>query len=73
MARHGQSGSGEGSAGENLDLKPADIAAFSKMPMATDSYLYRTVRDGGSKLNTVMPSFSESLKNVRCIPLKTIA
>lgn len=61
MTCHGQTGSGEGDAGKNLDPKPADIATFSKMPMATDSYLFWTISDGGTKLNTAMPSFSKSL------------
>jgi len=62
MSCHGQNGQGDGDAGKNLDPRPANIAMFSKMPMATDSYMFWTINDGGVKINTAMPSFKDTLK-----------
>lgn len=61
MSCHGQNGYGNGEAGQNLNPKPADLASFAKMPMASDSYLFWTISDGGEKLNTAMPSFKKIL------------
>jgi mono/diheme cytochrome c family protein len=58
---HGQTGVGDGEAGKNLNPRPANIAAFSKMPMATDAYLYWTIAEGGVPLKTAMPPFNNTL------------
>lgn len=51
-----------GAAGKGLNPPPADIAATVKMPTATDSYLYRSIAEGGVPLNTAMPPFKAILK-----------
>ncbi len=62
MACHGKNGLGNGGAAEGLTPKPTNIARFAKMPMASDSYLFWTISEGGEKIDTAMPSFKESLK-----------
>lgn len=59
---HGQTGTGNGEAGKNLDPPPANIAAFSKRPMATDGYLYWSIAEGGVPFGTGMPPFKGNLK-----------
>jgi cytochrome c len=58
---HGKSGSGDGPAGANLNPRPTNIAGFSKMPMATDEYLFWTISEGGIPIQTAMPAFKSSL------------
>ena len=59
---HGASGVGDGIAGASLDPRPANIASFSKMPMASDSYLYWTIAEGGAPVQSAMPAFKAQLK-----------
>lgn len=59
---HGSGGFGDGPDGANLSPPPANIASASKMPMATDGYLYWTIIDGGVPLSTGMPPFKGILK-----------
>lgn len=59
---HGASGKGDGEVGQALDPGPTDIAAFSKMPMASDEYLYWTIAEGGAPLGTAMPAFKHTLE-----------
>lgn len=59
---HGLKGFGDGPDGENLSPPPANIAAASKMPMATDGYLYWAISEGGVPLGTGMPPFGGALK-----------
>ncbi len=58
---HGTTGVGDGPAGANLTPKPANIAAFAKMPMATDSYLNWTISEGGAPIKSPMPAFKSQL------------
>jgi mono/diheme cytochrome c family protein len=58
---HGQTGIGDGPAGNGLSPKPANIAAFTKMPMASDAYLNWTISEGGMPINSPMPAFKNSL------------
>jgi len=58
---HGQSGVGDGPAGVNLTPRPANIAAFSKMPMASDAYLNWTISEGGAPISSPMPAFKNQL------------
>ena len=48
--------------GADLSPPPANIASASKMPIATDGYLYWTIMDGGVPLGTGMPPFKGILK-----------
>ncbi len=59
---HGASGLGNGPAAQALNPPPANIAATSRMPMATDGYLYWTIAEGGVPLKTAMPAFKDALK-----------
>lgn len=59
---HGASGVGDGIAGANLNPRPANIARFSKMPMASDSYLYWTIAEGGLPVKSAMPAFKAQLQ-----------
>jgi mono/diheme cytochrome c family protein len=59
---HGLSGLGDGAAGKNLEPRPSNIAGLSKMPMATDEYLFWTIAEGGVPLGTAMPAFKNTLK-----------
>lgn len=58
---HGSSGYGDGPAGKDLDPPPANVARFSKMPMATDGYLFWTVSEGGIPVKSDMPAFKNTL------------
>lgn len=62
---HGPSGRGDGPAGENLSPRPTNIAAFSKMPMASDAYLYWTIAEGGAPVGSAMPPFKDALDETR--------
>jgi mono/diheme cytochrome c family protein len=59
---HGASGLGDGPAAQALNPPPANIAATSQMPMATDGYLYWTIAEGGAALHSAMPAFKDTLK-----------
>lgn len=59
---HDDIGQGNGSVAANLNPKPTNIALFSKMPMATDGYLYWTIVEGGAPVQSAMPAFKQILK-----------
>jgi mono/diheme cytochrome c family protein len=54
---HGPRGLGNGPAAQGLNPPPPNIAATAQIPMATDSYLYWTIAEGGTHLKTAMPPF----------------
>jgi mono/diheme cytochrome c family protein len=58
---HGIGGLGDGPAAAGLYPPPANVAAASKMPMASDAYLYWTIAEGGVPTGSAMPAFKESL------------
>ncbi|MFC5314801.1 MULTISPECIES: c-type cytochrome [Azospirillum] len=57
---HGSEGRGDGSAGQSLRPRPADIAASAQMPMG-DNFLFWTIAEGGQPFGTAMPGFRDSL------------
>lgn len=59
---HGLSGKGDGEAAKNLNPTPANITGISKRHIATDSYLFWTIAEGGVPLESAMPSFKTILK-----------
>lgn len=59
---HGMTGLGDGPDGENLFPRPANVTAVSKMPMATDGYLFWTISEGGAPVGSAMPPFKGNLK-----------
>lgn len=58
---HGESGRGDGPAGEQLRPRPANIARFAKMPMASDAYLLWTISEGGKPIGSAMPPMKDTL------------
>ena len=56
---HGDTGMGEGVAGQALDPAPAPIAHTSQM--MSDGYLYWRITEGGSHFSTAMPVWQEVL------------
>lgn len=58
---HGEEGFGDGPAGKAMNPPPSDISSLAGMPIATDSYLFWTISDGGKELNTPMPPFKDTL------------
>jgi mono/diheme cytochrome c family protein len=61
-ACHGLTGQGDGEAGKNLQPPPANVAMFIRMHKVPDSYLYWTIAEGGTPLQTAMPPFKEAMK-----------
>ena len=58
---HGESGRGDGPAAAGLNPRPANIARFARMPMASDAYLYWTIGEGGTPVGSAMPPFKDVL------------
>lgn len=58
---HGPSGRGAGPAARGLDPPPADLARSTRMPMASDAYLYWTLAEGGVPVGSEMPAFGGAL------------
>jgi mono/diheme cytochrome c family protein len=61
-ACHGPQGFGDGPAGKSLQPPPARLVGLSRMPMATDGYLYWTVAEGGIPVGSAMPPYKDTLK-----------
>lgn len=59
VACHGESGLGDGAAGQTLDPKPAPIAQSSKM--MPDGYLFWRISEGGAHFSTAMPTWAGAL------------
>ena len=63
-ACHGEQGRGDGSAGDTLRPRPANLQRLSCMSMmANDAYLYWTIAEGGKPVDSDMPAFKESLSS----------
>jgi mono/diheme cytochrome c family protein len=58
---HGVSGKGDGMAGKSLAPRPANLALTRRLPIATDTFLFWTLSEGGAKFGTAMPAFEERL------------
>jgi len=59
---HGAEGYGDGKAGKDLQPPPSNLAVLMQMGMmARDEYLYWTIAEGGTALNTNMPAFKDTL------------
>lgn len=60
---HGAKGYGDSAAGKTLTPPPANIAvAANRGMMASDPFLYWTLAEGGTQLNTTMPAFKDTLQ-----------
>ena len=71
---HGREGLGNGEAGRELSLPPANLAMLTRMPMMrSDRYLFWAISEGGVPFGTQMPAFKDTLSAdeiwsvVRCI------
>lgn len=61
---HGETGAGDGPAGEALDPRPSNIQRLPRMPMmSSDAYLYWTIAEGGEPVQTGMPAFRQTLSS----------
>ncbi len=61
-ACHGEQGLGDGPAGAELRPQPANLQHLSRMSMmANDAYLYWTIAEGGTPINTDMPVFKQAM------------
>ena len=59
---HGAEGYGDGADGKNMQPPPSNLAVLMQMGMmARDEYLYWTIAEGGTALNTAMPAFKDTL------------
>lgn len=60
---HGPQGRGDGPGAAGLQPRPANIARFARMPMASDDYLYWTIAEGGAPVGSAMPAFKDVLES----------
>jgi mono/diheme cytochrome c family protein len=58
---HGPAGLGDGAAGAALTPPPSNIASASKRHIATDTYLFWTIAEGGAPVGSAMPPFKAAL------------
>jgi mono/diheme cytochrome c family protein len=59
---HGETGRGNGAAGNDLSPPPANLAWFARMPMNRwDPFMYWTIAQGGQAFGTEMPAFEVTL------------
>jgi len=59
VACHGESGMGEGAAGQALDPPASPVAHVSQMQ--ADDYLFWRISEGGAPFGTAMPAWKDSL------------
>lgn len=60
---HGESGQGDGIAGNQLRPRPANLSLTRRLPITTDAYYFWTLSEGGQSLGTAMPAFREQLSD----------
>lgn len=61
-ACHGATGNGDGPAARSLNPPPANLAWGSSMQMMRrDSFLYRTIEEGGAPVGSAMPALKHAL------------
>lgn len=59
---HGQTGWGDGPAGQALSKPPADLAWLWRMPASRwDGFMYWTIAEGGAPLGSAMPGYKQRL------------
>ncbi len=63
MACHGKTGDGNGLAGTQLTPSPANLTFTRKLPLATDSFYFWTISEGGKPFGSAMPAFEERLSD----------
>ena len=60
---HGVMGEGNGPISQSLVPRPANLALTRKLPVATDSFLFWTLSEGGQLFDTAMPAFGKKLSD----------
>lgn len=60
---HGTFGEGNGSISQSLTPRPANLALTRQLPIATDSFIFWTLSEGGQMFDTAMPAFSKQLSD----------
>ena len=63
LACHGESGDGDGLAGKQLIPSPANLAFTRRLPLATDSFFFWTISEGGETIGSAMPAFGDQLSD----------
>lgn len=63
LACHGESGDGGGLAGKQLVPSPANLAFTRRLPLATDSFFFWTISEGGETIGSAMPAFGDQLSD----------
>ena len=60
---HGKAGDGDGPTGKQLLPSPANLAFTRRLPIATDSFFFWTISEGGKPFDSAMPAFGERLSD----------
>jgi hypothetical protein len=60
-ACHGISGKGDGELSTNFSPRPANLTFTRKLPIATDTFFFWTISEGGEAFDTAMPGFADTL------------
>jgi len=60
---HGILGEGNGSISQSLAPRPANLSLTRQLPIATDSFFFWTLSEGGQMYNTAMPAFGKQLSD----------
>ncbi len=63
LACHGESGKGDGLAGEQLVPGPANLMFTRRLPIATDAFFFWTISEGGKPFDSAMPAFGKWLSD----------
>ena len=63
MTCHGKAGHGDGLAGKQLVPSPANLAFTRSLPIATDTFFFWTISEGGKPFDSAMPAFGEWLSD----------
>ncbi len=60
---HGKAGDGDGSTGKQLLPSPANLAFTRRLPIATDTFFFWTISEGGKPFDSAMPAFGKRLSD----------
>jgi len=63
MMCHGKAGDGDGSTGKQFLPSPANLAFTRRLPIATDTFFFWTISEGGKPFDSVMPAFGDQLSD----------
>jgi cytochrome c553 len=63
MTCHGKAGEGDGSTGKQLLPSPANLSFTRRLPIATDTFFFWTISEGGKPFDSAMPAFGKRLSD----------